>query len=382
MARGRRARGSKGKLRAQKTVQPAIPGAPEDAAPYAALDISSNPVKDSPTADGGIYDNPDYYDPNEFKPSRLSLEESRNNVQRDKDQDKTTTTEPPTSPPPKPQNPFPFLKLPLDLRLMVYSHYFSDISERVIDVSPRDNRLIHHRLHPLLRASKLVYCEASHHFYSTHIFRLFPTDPMRFNMRKKPLVARLKPHQRLSVTTLEMRMGPGWGKPPRSWAVNKRLKLHECENVRKLHVLVQCDPSDEIFDGFRRADGFYEEFCQKLLDEVLKALPAVQIVQFDAWSSVRKRGDMMNALLEAARENGRRITWGPLRGWTDVDVDEDFPGFKKEDTEASGKSVGDSTRGQGQRQGNGQQALLEQTQHYQHLLQEVTLAPPEIGAAA
>lgn len=215
--------------------------------------------------------------------------------------------------------PFRLMDLPSELRLKVYDFYFG--IDRVIDLDPDNYKQIFKKM-VILRTCRTVYHEATYVLYSTHTFRLFPTHPGRFFKTKKPLLARLTPRQRGKLTSLELRLGPGWSKPPRGWVVNTALGLADCKNVRKLNVFVECDPSDGIFNGFRRADGFYEKFSRNLLDEVLQAMPWVDRVQFDAWSSVKKSGGMMRKLVPAAEMHGRRVAWGPERGWSDRDGDE------------------------------------------------------------
>ncbi|KAK4233758.1 hypothetical protein C8A03DRAFT_19218, partial [Achaetomium macrosporum] len=169
---------------------------------------------------------------------------------------------------------------------------------------------------------RTIYHEATHFFYSTRTFRIFPTVPGRSFTTKKPLLARLNARQRRLITSLELRLGPGFNMPPRGWVVNKALGLGDCVNVRKLTVFVECDPSDGIFKGFRKADGFYELFSRNLLDDVLFEMPFLHSVHFDAWSSVKKSGAMMSGLLAVAKARGRKICWGPERNWTDHDDDE------------------------------------------------------------
>jgi len=95
--------------------------------------------------------------------------------------------------------------------------------------------------------------------------------------------------------------------------------------VRKLSVFVECDPSDGVFKGFRRSEGFYEGFSRKLLASVAETLPHLAVIEFDGWSSVKKSGAMMQGLLDVAAQTGRLIRWGPERGWTDADEDEEPP---------------------------------------------------------
>jgi len=96
--------------------------------------------------------------------------------------------------------------------------------------------------------------------------------------------------------------------------VNDALGLEDCTSVRVLKIFVECDPSDAIFKGFRKSEGFYEGFCANLLDEVLKRVPSVQVVEFDAYTSVKRTGDMM-AGLEAvtAKYEGKVVSWSSER---------------------------------------------------------------------
>lgn len=221
-----------------------------------------------------------------------------------------------------PATPFHFLSLPSELRVKIYEYYFDDDDE-VLDLSPENYKRIHKKL-GLMRVCRLLHEEATYYYYGTRTFRLFPTYPGKYFKSKKPLLARLKPRQRECLTSLELRLGPGWNAPPKGWAVNDALGLNDCINVHKLKVLVECDPSDNIFKGFRRSEGFYESFSRTLLDNVLTGLPAVRIVEFDAWPSVKKSGAMMSGLINVVAEaNGLLIGWGPERGWTDGDEEEE-----------------------------------------------------------
>ncbi|KAM0257333.1 hypothetical protein ACHAQJ_004420 [Trichoderma viride] len=224
-------------------------------------------------------------------------------------------------PPRVPATPFHFLSLPSELRIKIYEYYFQDDDE-VLDLSP-DNYKRYHKKLGLMRVCRLLHEEATHYYYSTRTFRIFPTYPGKYFKSKKPILARLKPLQRECLTSLELRLGPGWNAPPKGWAVNDALGLKDCINVHKLKVLVECDPSDNIFKGFRRSEGFYEGFSRTLLGNVLDELPAVNTVEFDAWSSVKKSGAMMTGLFKVVAEHdGMLIQWGPDRGWTDEDEEE------------------------------------------------------------
>jgi len=214
--------------------------------------------------------------------------------------------------------PFRFLDLPSELRVKIYQHHFAG-SDEVVDLHHENKRQLHKKL-GILRTCRLVYSEASHYFYGRHTFRLFPTHPAgRYSKTKRPLLARLRPHQRARVPRLELRLGPGFNKPPRGWVVNEALGLRDCVNATKLSVLVQLDPSASYLDGFRRADGFYEAFSCDLLFKILAEMPWLETVEFDAWDGVSQSCPIMRGLLAVATDSRRKICWGPQRGWTDGD---------------------------------------------------------------
>lgn len=219
--------------------------------------------------------------------------------------------------------PFPFLSLPSELRVKVYEHYFRD-ADTVLDLDPDNYKRMHKTL-GFMRVCKQIHAEATHFFYSSRSVRIFPTYPGKYFKSRKPMLARLKPIQRQCLTNLELRLGPGWSAPPRGWVVNDALGLKDCSSVKKLTVFVECDPSDGIFKGFRRSEGFYEGFSRNLLSSVLDEMPHVDVVEFDAWNSVKKTGAMMCGLLDVANGSKRLIGWGPQRGWTDGPEKEEKP---------------------------------------------------------
>ncbi|KAI0409932.1 hypothetical protein F4802DRAFT_6894 [Xylaria palmicola] len=221
------------------------------------------------------------------------------------------------------QKPFPFLDLPSELRVKVYEHHFANTGH-VLDLDPDNYKRIHQKL-AILRTCRTIYVEASYCFYSTHPVRIFPTHPGRFFKTKKPLLARMKPGQRACISSLELRLGPGWSKPPRGWEVNPALGLNQCVNVTKVTVFVECDPGNDIFKGFRQPGGFFEAFSKRLLTGVLNEMPWIQRVEFDAWPSVKKSGALMTGLIDFVTSRSLKITWGSERGWTDAEEVEPPP---------------------------------------------------------
>lgn len=223
------------------------------------------------------------------------------------DEDTAATTSTP--------KPFPFSRLPSELRTKIYSLVFAPVPS-VIDLDPSIFKLLQRtQLFALFRVSRQIYRESAHHFFSTHTVRIFPTYPGKYFKTKRPLLARLPARWRSSLSSLQLRVGPGWNNPPPGWVVNAALGLADCTSVRVLKVFVECDPSDAIFAGFRKSEGFYERFCGDLLEAVLRDVPSVQVVEFDAYSSVARTGDMMAGLGEVVARRGKVVAWGQERGW-------------------------------------------------------------------
>ncbi|KAI8961268.1 hypothetical protein F5Y11DRAFT_326883 [Daldinia sp. FL1419] len=216
--------------------------------------------------------------------------------------------------------PFRFLDLPSELRVKVYGHHFAQTGD-VLDLDPDNYKRIHQKL-AILRTCSTIYREASYLFYSTHPVRIFPTHPGRHFKTKKPLLARMKPCQRASLTSLELRLGPGWSNPPRGWVVNPALGLADCVNITKITVFVECDPGNAYFEGFRQPDNFYERFSKALLTNVLNEMPWVERIEFEAWMNVKKSGALMRGLIDVVQSRGLKILWGKERGWRDDDTDE------------------------------------------------------------
>ncbi|KAI1867551.1 hypothetical protein JX265_007353 [Neoarthrinium moseri] len=212
--------------------------------------------------------------------------------------------------------PFRFFDLPSELRLKIYGYHFGAVDE-VLDLDHDNWKRIHHKL-AIFRTCRQVYREASYAFYTTHTARIFPIYG-KFFKTKKPLLARMKPRPRGFLTSLELRLGPGWNGPPRGWVVNDALGLRDCVNVRRLRVFVEIDPSNDVCKGFRRSEGFYEKFSRDLLTAVLAEMPWCQTVEFDANPSVKKAGAMMRGLIDVATGQSRRLAWGPEKGWDDGD---------------------------------------------------------------
>jgi hypothetical protein len=212
---------------------------------------------------------------------------------------------------------FPFLALPSELRNKIYSLVFSPdlrLAPPIFDLDAAIFQMLQRqRMLALFGVCRQTHREASHRFFSTHTFRIFPTEPRYFST-KRPLLARLPPHYRSSITSLELRLGPGWGAPPPGWAVNKALGLKDCVNVRVLKVFVECDPSDAVFKGFRKSDGFYERFSQNLLEGVLGEVPSIKVVEFDAWSGAKRTGSMIAKLGEVASRFEKIIAYEPDKG--------------------------------------------------------------------
>lgn len=220
--------------------------------------------------------------------------------------------------------PFRFFDLPSEIRLKIYEYVFFRSSTTStngmngsVGASSKQNRILAPRSHrlSLLLASRRLHDEATALFYSTQIFRVFAIQ----DYSRLPTLASLAPTYRPLVRKIELILGSSWTKPPKSWRVTRRLGLRELTGVQTLKVFVQCDPSHPVFEGFRISADFYTNFAGDLLRGVLEQLPALENVEFDAWPSVQKDGALMSRLRAEVRAAGKKILWGPERGWSDMD---------------------------------------------------------------
>ena len=202
------------------------------------------------------------------------------------------------------RQPFPLFSLPYELRSNILLYILS--IPHTIDLDPTNYRTAHQRLNLFLTCKRL-HDEASHLLYSSHTFRIFPTHGRFFTPKTVPLLARLPSHYREALVSLELRLGPGWNSPPKSWWVDSRLGLEEMKNVRTVNVFVEVDPSHDIFKGFRLGKAFFTDFAAHLLEEIIHRLPALVQVLFEAWPSVMQDGPLVKRLIEVAKENGKQV---------------------------------------------------------------------------
>lgn len=244
-------------------------------------------------------------------------------------EDELSGSKPTPKPPRKPPRvPFPFLDLPSEIRLQVYHLILFTPSRKgalknrgTVGASAKKSKAVapaSQRIN-LFLASQQVYNEASHYFYSTQIFRVFPVQ----DFSRLPTLRGLPPRHRSSVSTIELVLGSSWTAPPRSWTVNHSLGLQDMTTIRTLKVFVGCDPSQPVFEGFRISKEFYTEFSGRLMREILEQLPSLEWVEFDAYPSVSRKGSLMTRLMKEAWKADKEIHWGPQRGWTELEKVED-----------------------------------------------------------
>ncbi|KAH6639205.1 hypothetical protein C7974DRAFT_127503 [Boeremia exigua] len=222
------------------------------------------------------------------------------------------------------RKPFRFFDLPYELRLRVYELLL--ISPKTMDLDPANHRTVAPTLR-IFYVCRRMHDEAAHVFYGRNTFRLFPIHGRYINA-KYPLFARVPRKYRALITRLELRLGPGFTRPPKGWVVDSRLGLSAVTKAYRLKIFVEIDPaSSEIFDGFRTGEkSFYTEYCVGLLRALLAQIPAVGEVELDAYPSVSKDSPLLKGLLEEAKLHQKKITWGPERGW-DTIVEKDLVGI-------------------------------------------------------
>ena len=223
----------------------------------------------------------------------------------------------------KPKGPFPFFALPFELRRQILGHVL--VYDSVIDLDPSNHRFIGKRLQ-ILQVSKRMHEEAYKIFYSQNIFRLFPLHKDFFNT-EEILLTRLPVRYRAVIIRLDLRLGPHWAAPPPCWTLSygqtgggrrrDRSGLEDCTSLRQLKIFVEVDPSHPIFDGWRVDEWFYTDFGGGMLKRICALAPELENIEFDGWESVKLDGPLMKALLREARLAGRRVTYGPARGWAE-----------------------------------------------------------------
>lgn len=211
--------------------------------------------------------------------------------------------------------PFRFFDLPYELRFRILELIL--MFPKTIDLDPTNHRNVARYLAPFL-VSHRMHDEASRVFYSRNTFRVFPIHG-RFFHTKKPLLMRLPSLYRSYITRLELRLGPGWTKPPKGWVVDDRLGLADAGKVRLLKIFVECDPAgDMIFEGFRIGQDFYTEFCVDLLRSISVQVPSLMEVEFDAYPSVQKSSPLLMGLTNEVKAQNKKTSWGPERGWDKI----------------------------------------------------------------
>lgn len=203
-----------------------------------------------------------------------------------------------------PAQPFRFFDLPLELRATILGLLLH--LDRTIDLNPINYKSQSRRMKIFLTSHRM-HEEALKVFYGGHTFRLLPNHGRFFGDKIVPLPARLSTRYRAALTSLELRLGPGWGGMPKSWKINDALGLDEMVNVKSLLVFVEVDPSDPVFNGFRISSTYFPDFCHDLLRKTLSRIPGLCRIVFESFPSVKWDGDLMTSLVSEAESTGLDI---------------------------------------------------------------------------
>jgi hypothetical protein len=204
--------------------------------------------------------------------------------------------------------PFRFFDLPAELRrkILDYKYHLG----KTLDIDLRVVKLL-----STFFVSKQYYSEAAQSFYSSNTFRLLPTHGAAGHPKKniQPLIKWFSTASRALITSLEVRLGPFWTKPPRCWVIDDALGLEDAVSVRVLKVFIEVDPAHAIFGGFRSVKLSYTAFCCGLLRDIISRLPSIREVEFDGYEHVWLGLPLMPSLIQVARDGGMRVSFGPGR---------------------------------------------------------------------
>ncbi|KAI5247595.1 hypothetical protein E4T43_01903 [Aureobasidium subglaciale] len=214
------------------------------------------------------------------------------------------------------KKPFPFFDLPSELRIKIYQYVLFIDHASVVDLDVFNDRRIAPRL-TCFRACRRMHEEAYPVFYGSpqRPFRLFPTGGNMYRY-KKPLPELLTPTYRGAINTMELRLGPGWERVPKSWYTGPTVGLTDCVSLRNLKVFVQIDPTDATFKGHhgKGNDQFtYMNLSVGWLQAVLEQAPSILKVEIDSWEGVDINSPMLNALASVVLTADKKLTWGPQR---------------------------------------------------------------------
>lgn len=205
----------------------------------------------------------------------------------------------------RPKGKFRFLDLPSEIRDKIYETFM--LVPYTVDLSPDNRKAIAPRLQ-ILQICRQINNEAYPVFYGRNTFRIFPTHDQCFHT-KKVLLTRLCKRYRSAITSLELRLGPGWSKPPKSWNTGPQLGLADCTSVRQLKIFIEVDPSHDIFKGYRIDDRFYTLFCGNLCEGIFEQMPSIETVDFEAYSFVKKDSTLVQDLVDSAEAEHKRVTY-------------------------------------------------------------------------